>query len=138
MPGDSSSEAAARWLQPTGAAIGLVEEGTYTEEHLVLRQGDLWVMYTDGVVEATNREGRPFEAARLAEVVAGVRRAPPGEVVRAITQAVEDFLAGPEPADDITLVSREWIDIRASRGSSSREAGVGRREEILALRRITA
>ncbi len=104
MPGDSSSEAAARWLQPTGAAIGLVEEGTYTEERLVLRQGDLLVMYTDGVVEATNREGRPFEAARLAEVVAGVRRAPPGEVARAITQAVEDFLAGGEPADDITLV----------------------------------
>ena len=104
ISGDGSSDATARWLQPTGAAIGLIEEGTYSEERLVLREGDLLVMYPDGVVEATNREGRPFEAARLAEVVAGVRRAPPGEVVRAITQAVEDFLAGGEPADDITLV----------------------------------
>jgi sigma-B regulation protein RsbU (phosphoserine phosphatase) len=103
MPGDGSPQAA-RWLHPTGAAIGLVEEGTYAEERLVLAEGDLLVMYTDGVVEATNREGRSFEAARLAEVVAGVRRAPAGEVVRAITQAVEDFLGGGEPADDITLV----------------------------------
>ena len=101
---DGPSAASARWLHPTGAAIGLVEEGTYTEERIVLRQGDLVVMYTDGVVEATDRQGRPFDAARLAEVVEGVRQAPASEVVRAITQAVEDFLGGGDPADDITLV----------------------------------
>jgi sigma-B regulation protein RsbU (phosphoserine phosphatase) len=104
MPADASGDASMRWLQPTGPAIGLVEEAAYAEEHLLLRQGDLLVMYTDGVVEATNNEGRLFDPARLADVVAEVRRASPGEVVRAVTQAVESFLGGREPADDITLV----------------------------------
>jgi sigma-B regulation protein RsbU (phosphoserine phosphatase) len=94
----------ARWLQPTGAAIGLVEEGAFEEVRVRLDPGDLLVMYTDGIVEATNTEGRPFDGAGLAEVVAGVRRAPAGVVVRAITQAVEDFLGGREPADDLTLL----------------------------------
>jgi sigma-B regulation protein RsbU (phosphoserine phosphatase) len=104
LSADGHSEVSLRWLHPTGAAIGLIEEGTYTEERVVLRQGDLVVMYTDGVVEATDPEGRPFEAARLADVVGGVRQAPAGDVVRAITQALEDHLAGADPADDITLV----------------------------------
>jgi len=104
MPAEGTRGAAARWLQPTGAAIGLVEEAAYAEECLLLDPGNLLVMYTDGIVEATNGEGRPYEAERLARVVGEVRRSTAGEVVRAVTQDLEDFLGGRELADDITLV----------------------------------
>jgi sigma-B regulation protein RsbU (phosphoserine phosphatase) len=92
------------WLQPTGAAIGLVEDADFGEQTIELRADDLLVMYTDGVVEAADAEGRMFETAGLARVVAGSGGASAGEVVRAVTQAVEDHLAGRDPADDITLL----------------------------------
>lgn len=95
----------ARWLQPTGPAIGLVEDTAYREERLLLQQGDLLLIYTDGVVEAANAEGLAFGADRLADIVSSVGRAPAGDIVHTVTLALEDFLAGQDPADDVTLVA---------------------------------
>jgi sigma-B regulation protein RsbU (phosphoserine phosphatase) len=104
LQSDAGRAPVARWLQPTGAAIGLVEEGHFGEERLSLHQGDLLVMYTDGVVEATNVDGIPFGSDRLVEAAADLRLTSPGEVVQAITQALEGFIGGRDLADDVTLV----------------------------------
>jgi serine phosphatase RsbU (regulator of sigma subunit) len=61
-------------------------------------------MYTDGVVEATDGAGTDFGVQGL---LAAARSAGPGsaaDVVRAITLAVESFLGGQNPADDLTLL----------------------------------
>jgi sigma-B regulation protein RsbU (phosphoserine phosphatase) len=94
----------AEWLQPTGAAIGLVEEAAFREERLTLGRGDLLVMYTDGVVEATSRTGSAFEAHGLLEAATRARGGAAGDVLRALTRALEAFSDGRELADDATLV----------------------------------
>jgi sigma-B regulation protein RsbU (phosphoserine phosphatase) len=94
----------AEWLQPTGAAIGLVEEAAFREERLSLERGDVLVIYTDGVVEATSRSGSAFEAQGLLEAASRAGGATAGEVLRAITRALETFSDGQELADDATLV----------------------------------
>jgi serine phosphatase RsbU (regulator of sigma subunit) len=46
------------WLGPTGAAIGLTEELRPGIAHLDLAPGDVLVLYTDGIIEANDRQGR--------------------------------------------------------------------------------
>ena len=53
------------WLNPTGPAIGLTKDATYTSEALQFNSGDLFIMYTDGLVEAKNSEDEEFGEDRL-------------------------------------------------------------------------
>src|SRR5215207_7560892 len=45
------------WLKPTGAAIGLLEDYRVHEESVKLEEGDILLLYTDGVIEALNPQG---------------------------------------------------------------------------------
>ena len=99
-----SASQAVRWLHPTGAAIGLVEEGGYEEHRLTLTRGDVVVLYTDGVVEASGASGEPYGADRLVDVVRSLQKDSAQHIVRGVTRNLEDFVAGGPLADDATLV----------------------------------
>jgi sigma-B regulation protein RsbU (phosphoserine phosphatase) len=58
-----------RWLSPTGPAIGLFHQPEYRSEMLQFSSGDLFLLYTDGLVEARNVSGEEFGEQRLAEFV---------------------------------------------------------------------
>ena len=44
----------------SGPVVGLVDDPDYTEQEILLHQGDVLVMYTDGVTEAINRSEKMF------------------------------------------------------------------------------
>jgi len=92
------------WLDPTGAAIGLVEESEYAQRTLSLHEGDLLVMYTDGVTEAANPQGEMFGSERLAGVVERMYQSPPREVVSGIREDLEGHTDGRPLADDATVI----------------------------------
>jgi phosphoserine phosphatase RsbU/P len=92
-------------LLPTGPAVGLVEAFHQHDEELCLAQGDLLLLYTDGVTEARNSRKEDFGLDRLAELVRGSAWRPSGEVIAAIRQALETHLAGQPPQDDATLLA---------------------------------
>jgi sigma-B regulation protein RsbU (phosphoserine phosphatase) len=92
------------WLNPTGAAIGLVEEAEFGEKTLSLHEGDLLVMYTDGVTEAVNKQNDEFGSEGLAAIIKRLHQSPPKEVVRGIREGLEDFSGGQPLADDTTVV----------------------------------
>lgn len=91
-------------LQPTGAAIGLVEEAEYGEKTIDLQEGDLLVMYTDGVTEVVNAQTQEFGRERLASLIRQAIYKPVNEVVREIRQNLEEFSEGKPLADDTTIV----------------------------------
>jgi sigma-B regulation protein RsbU (phosphoserine phosphatase) len=92
------------WLDPTGAAIGLVEESEYAQRTLSLHEGDLLVMYTDGVTEAADPQGEMFGGERLAGVVERMYQSPPREVVSGIREDLEGHTDGRPLADDATVI----------------------------------
>ncbi|MGB3715830.1 MAG: PP2C family protein-serine/threonine phosphatase [Candidatus Promineifilaceae bacterium] len=92
------------WLNPTGAAIGLVEEAVFGENTLSFHEGDLLVMYTDGITEAVNIQNDEFGSERLAAIIKRSHQSPPKEVVREIREGLEDFSGGQPLADDATVV----------------------------------
>ncbi len=91
-------------LHPTGAAIGLIEAAEFGENTIKLENGDLLVLYTDGVTEAMDLQNQEFGRERLAALSRQVNTLPVKEIVQEIKQAIEEFSEGKPLADDTTLV----------------------------------
>ncbi len=94
-----------RRLTQGGMVAGLFESPTYEEETLSLKRGDLLVLYTDGVVEAENREGEQFEEERLQELLQGNYFLTADDIRDLIISEVTNFMSGQEQKDDITVVT---------------------------------
>ena len=92
------------WLNPTAAAIGLMEEYRVRAETVALSPGDTLLLYTDGVTEATNAADQPFGLDRLSSLVRDNARRPAQDLVRAVRQSLQDFCNDKPLADDVTLL----------------------------------
>ena len=93
------------WLKPTGPAIGLVDEFVFRCNDLQLSQGDILLLYTDGIVEAINPAGtEQFGYDRLLEVVRQSEGLSANELMHNVRQALTDFTQGALLADDSTLI----------------------------------
>jgi sigma-B regulation protein RsbU (phosphoserine phosphatase) len=92
-----------------GLPLGISPNEAYGLCHLTLEPGDALVMFTDGLVEARDSEGRKFGIARVDELIRD--QAPQGaEAIKAgLCTALEAFLHGHAPQDDVTfLVLKRW------------------------------
>lgn len=97
-----------------GMALGVLEGNLIQSGQLLLKPGDLLVLYTDGVSEAFSPELEPFGEERLIETIvksgscAGPQDGQAGgssqQALDNIDQAVQDFIAGSQPSDDLTLL----------------------------------
>ena len=90
-------------LAATATVIGLFPRWECTTESLVLRAGDVLVIYTDGATEANDADGNEFGEERLRQTVQDNLQNSPGEILTAIQNAVQKFSFG-EQFDDLTLV----------------------------------
>src|SRR5262249_50602675 len=92
-----------------GAALGLTPGQQYSEATVVIQPGDLWLAYTDGFTEATNRRGKMFGAARLRKQLAAgpaVIRESGDRIVREVLT----FLGDQPQSDDMCLVGWGLLD----------------------------
>jgi sigma-B regulation protein RsbU (phosphoserine phosphatase) len=97
------------WLEPTGAAIGLVEEFEFGEASVRLSPGDILVLYTDGVTEAMNPQREEFGSQRLAELVKQNQSVPAQELLLQVRLRLHEFSQGQPLADDITMVASKIV-----------------------------
>lgn len=94
-----------RPLLVTEAAIGIELDAAleaYPTETLQLGQGDLIVVFTDGIAELRDTEGRFFEAA-MGELLSSRHGQPAADVVAELVAAGEAFSARP-PGDDLAVL----------------------------------
>jgi sigma-B regulation protein RsbU (phosphoserine phosphatase) len=90
-------------LSAGGPPVGLFEEATYEAGTVTVPADGTLLMYTDGVIEARDRQDEEFGLPRLIDLCTAAR----GEVAQLLPRilgAVDRWTAGLEPADDITLV----------------------------------
>jgi sigma-B regulation protein RsbU (phosphoserine phosphatase) len=92
-------------IEATGLPLGLFDEAEYDEFTFKAKPGDLFVLFSDGILDARNRAGELFGRTRLHEIVAGVMDAPAQTVVDEIFKAVAIDSAGVEAFDDQTVVA---------------------------------
>jgi sigma-B regulation protein RsbU (phosphoserine phosphatase) len=88
----------------SGFVLAALEDRTYTQEELVLKQGDELFLYTDGVTEATNGKKDLFGEARLLETVSHCAGSKLMDFASTVKGKVSEFAEGTEQADDITVL----------------------------------
>jgi sigma-B regulation protein RsbU (phosphoserine phosphatase) len=93
------------WLGPTGAAIGLVEDFRPGMNSVELASGDILLLYTDGITEATNQQGQPFGQDGLAAFVRESADLTARELSQRLWRALQEFTGGEPLVDDATVVA---------------------------------
>lgn len=84
--------------------VGLLPEAQFSSSFSTLQPGDTLVLFSDGVTEAMDAEGKEFGIARLKNVLRQHPETPVEELRAAILESVEDFARGTGQADDLTLL----------------------------------
>jgi sigma-B regulation protein RsbU (phosphoserine phosphatase) len=87
-----------------GMILGILPMSKYQEATITLDQGDILVLFSDGVTEEVDPNDQQFGEERLANMVAELRDRPAAEIVQEIHRAVHAFTQGAPAADDITVV----------------------------------
>lgn len=91
-------------LEPTGPALGLICGAAFDEAEVTLENGDLLVLYTDGVTEAIDGEEVEFGEERFRATVQRLRDAPVAGIIDGILADVTAHVDGAPQFDDITLI----------------------------------
>lgn len=93
-----------RELSCGGMVLGVMPQPDYQEETVKLSDGDLLVLYTDGVIETTDVLGTEFGLLRLAGAVKNRDSIPASHLITNICKALDSFAAGAPQNDDITMI----------------------------------
>ncbi len=95
-----------RYLDEGGAVLGPLAEATYERGFVRLAPGDMVVLYTDGMIEATPPEGssEEFGIERLVEIARKSAGKSSKEIGEAMMKAVETYRGEGEAQDDRTVV----------------------------------
>jgi sigma-B regulation protein RsbU (phosphoserine phosphatase) len=105
-----AGEAMARVLAPDGLVLGLRvdQEGLFerllVEQTVAFDDGDLFVLFTDGISEAMNAADDCFGEQRLSRVIEEGRRLAPEALRDRILAEVDGFVVGAPQHDDMTLI----------------------------------
>ena len=86
-----------------GRALGIVTDQQYKPGQANLAEGDLLVLYTDGLTEASSPEGEFFGKERFQDLLCAHADAPVETITERVMDAVEDFQKG-EHFDDMTML----------------------------------
>ncbi len=91
-------------LKAGGTIIGVDASVPYRSGRRRIRPGQMLVMYTDGVTEASNQSQEFFGEDRLRAIILEHGRADARAMVRSIHESVSRFTEGSPQSDDITLL----------------------------------
>jgi serine phosphatase RsbU (regulator of sigma subunit) len=96
-------------LAASGAILGFFHAVSYDYGALQFSKGDILVVYSDGLTDATNGEDEMFGEERLLDIIS--RQAPAGgsAVKKDILNAVAEFTMGMPQTDDITFFVIEKV-----------------------------
>ncbi len=91
-------------LEASGPPLGMFPGIEYEEETFSTNPGDLLILYTDGIVEASDHSGEMFEVERLQECIRDLQNEPVPEIVQKLYDRVVHFTDRKEQEDDISVL----------------------------------
>ena len=91
-------------LEGTGVALGMFEGSTFGAAETIVGHGDTLVLYSDGITEAEDPHGRPFEEAGLEGVISTYVAFGAAEMAAEMVRAVEHHAHASRFADDLTVL----------------------------------
>lgn len=92
-------------IEATGLPLGLFNTAEYDEFTFRGHPGDVFLFFSDGILDASNHEGHMFGRGRVEELVAKNASLSADELVSLIFKEVTDFAGGSAQYDDQTIVA---------------------------------
>ncbi len=86
-------------------ALGILDDATFAASEIVLRHGDLVLMYTDGVTEASDADNELFGEERLHALARTLPDTDAVNVISRLDAQVREFTGATPQSDDITAVA---------------------------------
>lgn len=86
------------------APMGLDEFNKYNEDEFILDKGDVLFLYTDGVVEAIDKDEKLFGMDRLVNELKAIGPTNTKDIVLGVEKKLSEFSTGVEQYDDITML----------------------------------
>ena len=91
-------------LEASGCMIGAFNFASWAENSVELNEGDVVVVFTDGVVEAEKDDHQMYKEERLQEIARRLKGESPREISRGIMEDIRSFIQGAPQSDDITML----------------------------------
>ena len=92
-------------IESTGLPLGLFEDADYDEVTVRAESGDIFVLVSDGILDAFNAAGEQFGPKRVEEVIQQSCRLQAKEIVQAIFDAVDKYRGTRATFDDGTVLA---------------------------------
>ncbi len=94
--------------QKHGLVMGAMDGTKYKDFRIKLNKGDKIFLYTDGVVEATDKDENLFKVSRMLDALNGSKNADPETIIGAVRKSVDEFVGDAPQFDDITMLCLEY------------------------------
>jgi sigma-B regulation protein RsbU (phosphoserine phosphatase) len=91
-------------LSDGGMALGMFGQSVYVTGRTILEPDALLAVYSDGITEAENPKGQPFDESGLESALAANRHSDISAIGAAVVRAVEGHTAETRFADDLTIL----------------------------------
>jgi serine phosphatase RsbU (regulator of sigma subunit) len=98
------------FLNTHGIALGVESQISLPERSMTMHQGDVLVIYTDGVTDAMNVYEQEFGTSRLADIVAAQADRSVDELIDTVLKELGEYTKGTEQFDDLTIVAVKRVD----------------------------
>jgi len=92
-------------IEATGLPLGLFDEADYDEFKFRMKPGDMFVFFSDGILDARNRKGELFGRGRVEQIISECASKSANCVVDSLFKAAAEHSAGVETFDDQTVVA---------------------------------
>lgn len=101
------SRGSVKEITENGMLLAAVDNVEYTETQIALEPGDRLLLYTDGLVEARNKDGKMFGDAALGAAFGQTARLAPPEAADALIASVQRW--APSQDDDLTVLVCDFV-----------------------------
>jgi sigma-B regulation protein RsbU (phosphoserine phosphatase) len=92
-------------IEATGLPLGLFDDAEYDEFIFQAEPDDIFVFFSDGILDAANKAGELFGRSRLERVIAECSDHSAESIVKSVFKAAAEHAAGVETFDDQTVVA---------------------------------
>jgi sigma-B regulation protein RsbU (phosphoserine phosphatase) len=91
-------------LLNTQLLVGIDPEYPYREHEVPFGGGDLFCIFSDGVIEAKNEEGEYFGREGVKRILEEAAERSPREIIESVLDGVGEFLGGEPLEDEVTII----------------------------------
>ncbi|MCI0448383.1 MAG: SpoIIE family protein phosphatase [Chlorobi bacterium] len=91
-------------LSATGLILGILPDQKYERASVMIEDGSLLAIFTDGLEEALNRRNELFSQERIIQCLMSSKHLGPREIIKSVNTRVIEFCEGNPLHDDLTMI----------------------------------